>query len=176
MQIVLQTRHILVAGNEAMSLIKMKHPALRMEGSQKREVRTQFAALCFRVQEGRTQVLLVTSRNSKRWIIPKGWPIEDNTPAEAAATEAFEEAGVEGKTFNICLGLYSYTKFMGKDDDDLPCAVSVFPVKVQKVHKDWPEAGERSRKWFTLKKAASLVREPELRKIIKNFDAALLKG
>ncbi|PTX56947.1 8-oxo-dGTP pyrophosphatase MutT (NUDIX family) [Litoreibacter ponti] len=159
-----------------MSLIKMKHPAFRLEGSRKRDVRTQFGALCFRVNEGRTQVLLITSRTSKRWIIPKGWPMARMTPAEAAATEAFEEGGVEGKTYNICLGLYSYTKLMGAREEDLPCAVSVFPVKVQKVHKDWPEAKERKRRWFTIKKAASLVREPELRKIIKNFDASLLKG
>jgi 8-oxo-dGTP pyrophosphatase MutT (NUDIX family) len=158
-----------------MSLIKMKHPPLRMEGSQKRDVRTQFGALCFRVIEEETQVLLITSRNSRRWIIPKGWPMEDMSPAQAAAVEAYEEAGVEGKAYNICLGLYSYTKIMDKADD-LPCAVSVFPVKVQKTLKVWPEGKERTRKWFSVKKAAARVREPELRKIIKNFDASLLKA
>ncbi|SHF00576.1 8-oxo-dGTP pyrophosphatase MutT, NUDIX family [Litoreibacter ascidiaceicola] len=158
-----------------MSLIKMKHPALRMEGSQKRDVRTQFGALCFRVQGDETQVLLVTSRNSRRWIIPKGWPMEDQSPAQAAAIEAFEEAGVEGKAYNICLGLYSYTKVMDKSDN-LPCAVSVFPLKVQKIHKVWPESKQRTRKWFSVKKAAARVREPELRKIIKNFNASLLKA
>ncbi|WP_298257718.1 NUDIX hydrolase [uncultured Litoreibacter sp.] len=158
-----------------MSLIKMKHPPLRMGGSQKRDVRTQFGALCFRVQGKETQILLVTSRNSRRWIIPKGWPMEDQSPAQAAAIEAYEEAGVEGKAFNICLGLYSYTKVMDKSDD-LPCAVSVFPMKVQKTRKVWPESKERKRKWFSVKKAAARVREPELRKIIKNFDASLLKS
>lgn len=158
-----------------MSLVKMKHPALRMEGSSKREVRTQFGALCYRVVKDETQILLITSRNSRRWIIPKGWPMVDVTPAEAAATEAFEEAGVEGKAYNLCLGLYSYLKVIEKGDD-LPCAVSVFPLQVKKTHKVWPESKQRKRKWFSAKKAAARVREPELRKIIKQFDAKLLKG
>ena len=158
-----------------MSLLRLKQAPLKMTGSTKREVRTQFAALCYRVVEGETEIMLVTSRQRGRWIIPKGWPVEGATPAEAAATEAFEEAGVTGKTFNICLGLYSYTKIMSDDEDDLPCAVSVFPVKVKKVLKTYPEMGERRRKWFSVKKAASKVREPELRKILKHFDPSLLE-
>ena len=101
--------------------------------------------------------------------------MEGETPAQSAATEAYEEAGVEGKTYNVCLGLYSYTKIMD-GTDDLPCAVSVFPVKVKKVLKSYPEAKERRRKWFSVKKAASRVREPELRKILKHFDPALLES
>ena len=146
-----------------------------MEATSKRDVRTQFAALCYRVHNDETQILLVTSRQSGRWIIPKGWPMEGETPAQSAATEAYEEAGVEGKTYNVCLGLYSYTKIMD-GTDDLPCAVSVFPVKVKKVLKSYPEAKERRRKWFSVKKAASRVREPELRKILKHFDPALLES
>jgi len=157
-----------------MSLIKMKHPALRMEGSAKREVRTQFGALCFREVKGETQVLMITSRNSRRWIIPKGWPMAGQTPAASAATEAFEEAGVEGKAYNVCLGLYSYLKLIDKGDD-LHCAVSVFPLEVKTIHKTWPEGKERKRKWMSAKKAAARVREPELRKIIKGFDAKLLQ-
>jgi 8-oxo-dGTP pyrophosphatase MutT (NUDIX family) len=158
-----------------MSVISFKQAPLKMTGSAKREVRTQFAALCYRVVDGETQILLVTSRQRGRWIIPKGWPVEGATPADAAATEAFEEAGVTGKTFNICLGIYSYTKVMDDGEADLPCAVSVFPVRVKKVLKTYPEMGERRRKWFTAKKAASKVREPELRKILKHFDPALLE-
>lgn len=157
-----------------MSLLQLKQAPLQMTGSAKREVRTQFGALCYRVRKDQTQVLLVTSRQRGRWIIPKGWPVEGATPAQAAATEAFEEGGVEGKTFNICLGLYSYTKLMG-DGDDLPCAVSVFPIRVKKVLDTYPEMKERRRKWFSVKKAAAQVREPELRKIIKHFDPSLLK-
>jgi len=158
-----------------MSVIGFKQAPLQMTGSAKREVRTQFAALCYRVVEGETQILLVTSRQRGRWIIPKGWPVEGATPADAAATEAFEEAGVTGKTFNICLGIYSYTKVMADGENDLPCAVSVFPVRVKKILKTYPEMGERRRKWFSVKKAASKVREPELRKILKHFDPAMLE-
>lgn len=152
----------------------MKQAPLVMEANNKRDVRTQFAALCYRIHNDETQVLLVTSRQSKRWIIPKGWPLEGATPAEAAATEAFEEAGVKGKALNVCLGLYSYTKLMD-GQDDLPCAVSVFPVRVKKVLKTYPEVKERKRKWFSAKKAATKVREKELRKILKHFDPTLLE-
>ena len=110
-----------------MSLLRMKQAPLRLDASNKRDVRSQFAALCYRVHKDETQILLITSRERGRWIIPKGWPVEGATPAEAATAEAFEEAGVEGKSFNICLGLYSYTKIMS-GTDYLPCAVSVFPV------------------------------------------------
>ncbi len=155
-------------------LMKFKQPPLKLEAFSKRNVRTQFAALCYRVHKDEVQVLLITSRTSKRWILPKGWPMEGETPAQAATTEAFEEAGVRGKASNICVGLYSYTKFMGKDDP-LPCAVSVFPVQVKKLVDDYPEAKERRRKWFSVKKASKMVREPELKKILTHFDPALLQ-
>lgn len=157
-----------------MSLVRLKQAPLRMQMARKRDVRTQFAALCYRIQNGEVQVLLITSRTSRRWIIPKGWPMPGQTPAEAALIEAYEEGGVEGKASDLCLGFYSYTKVMD-GDDNLPCAVSVFPVHVKKLLKVYPEAGQRKRKWFSLKKAAFRVREPELRKIIKHFDPALLK-
>jgi 8-oxo-dGTP pyrophosphatase MutT (NUDIX family) len=110
-----------------------------MEANHKSDVRTQFAALCYRIREDETQVLLVTSRASKRWILPKGWPMEGETPAMAALTEAYEEGGVVGRASNVCLGLYSYTKVMD-DGTDLPCAVSVFPVRVKRLKKAYPEA------------------------------------
>ena len=156
------------------TFINLKQPPLRLDSFDKRGVRTQFAALCYRVHNDETQILLVTSRTSRRWIIPKGWPVEGATPAEAAATEAFEEGGVKGKTTNVCIGFFSYTKVIDKDES-LPCAVSVFPVKVKKLLDDYPEAKERKRKWFSQKRAASLVREPELKKIIKHFDPALIE-
>ncbi len=158
-----------------MSILQMKQAPLRMDANNKRDVRSQFAALCYRVHKDETQIMLVTSRERGRWIIPKGWPVEGATPAQAAATEAYEEAGVEGKLFNVCLGIYSYTKVMS-DTDDLPCVVSVFPIKVKKVHDTYPEADERKRKWFSQKKATARVREPELRKIIKHFDPNFLRG
>lgn len=157
-----------------MSLIRLKQAPLRMQMARKRDVRTQFGALCYRVKNEDVQVLLITSRTSRRWIIPKGWPMPGETPADAALTEAYEEAGVQGKALNLCLGFYSYTKIM-EGGESLPCAVSVFPVRVKKLLKQYPEGHERRRRWFSLKKAASRVREPELRKIIKHFDPVLLE-
>jgi len=154
--------------------MRFKQAPLSVKGAKKRDLRTQFAALCYRYKAGELQVLLVTSRNSRRWIIPKGWPMPGQTPADSALQEAWEEAGVVGKPSNLCVGIFSYTKLMD-EDDDLPCVVSVFPVKVKKLRKKYPEASERKRKWFSPKRAASRVREPELRKILKHFDPTHLE-
>ncbi len=139
-----------------------------MASSQKRDVRTQFGALCYRVVDDKTQVLLVTSRGTGRWILPKGWPEPGSTPAEAAVKEAWEEAGVIGRTRGNCIGLYSYIK--RGDGGRLPCVVAVFAVKVRSLRRDFPEAGQRSRKWFSRKKAAKLLHEPELRRMVLDFD------
>ncbi|MEN9850080.1 MAG: hypothetical protein RL128_243, partial [Pseudomonadota bacterium] len=58
--------------------------------------RTQYGALCWRMHRGKVEVLLITSRDTGRWVIPKGWPIDGLAPAQTAAREAWEEAGVEG--------------------------------------------------------------------------------
>lgn len=156
-------------------MINLKQAPLTTATFRKRDLRTQFGALCYRVRKDQTQVLLITSRASKRWIIPKGWPQDGVTPAQSAATEAFEEAGVSGKSVNLCVGMYSYTKIMDENQDDLPCAVSVFPIRVKKLADDYPEVKLRERRWFNLKKAASLVKEPELAKILKHFDPAVIE-
>ncbi|MBV1867745.1 MAG: NUDIX hydrolase [Marinosulfonomonas sp.] len=155
-----------------MSLPKVKQRPIKLPSAQKRELRTQFGALCYRIRKDKTQVLLVTSRGSKRWIVPKGWPMDDTTPAKAAAQEAFEEAGVEGRSSSVCLGIYSYTK--GMPGQDLPCVVEVFPVKVKRLASIYPEMKQRQRKWFSLKKAAALVDDLELSQIIKGFDPRFL--
>lgn len=152
-----------------MSIAKTKQRPLRLADASKRDVRTQFGALCWRRNKDDLQVLLITSRRTKRWILPKGWPMDGATPIEAAQTEAWEEAGVTGKATPVCLGIYSYSKEL-EAKTRLPCIVAVFPLKVTKSEKSWPEAKERKRKWFSLKKAASLVDEPELATIIRHFD------
>ncbi len=101
--------------------------------------------------------------------------MDGETPARAAATEAFEEAGVVGKVSNVCLGIYSYTKSLPKDDD-LPIVVAVFPFEVKRMLKNFPEAGQRKRKWVSLKRASELISEPELGPLIHNFDLKRLKG
>lgn len=156
-------------------MISLKQAPLKTATFAKRDLRTQFGALCYRVRKDETQVLLITSRTSKRWIIPKGWPQDGETPSQSAATEAYEEAGVSGKTTNLSIGMYSYTKIMDEDQNDLPCAVSVFPIRVKKLADEYPEVRLRKRRWFSLKKAAGLVKEPELRKILKHFDPAILE-
>lgn len=151
---------------------------LRIRADSKRDPRTQFAGLPFRVVKGkkgkRVEVLLVTSRETKRWIIPKGWPMDGMTPAEAAAQEVWEEAGARGRSYDICLGLYSYRKWMS-EDLSLPIIVAVFPVKVRSLEDDYPEVAQRRRKWFGLKKAASKVEERDLRQLIATFSVDRLR-
>lgn len=152
-----------------MSLTRIKQRPLRLADGGKRDVRTQFGALCWRVVNGKVQVLLITSRRRKRWILPKGWPMDEATPVEAAQTEAWEEAGVTGKAKSVCLGIYSYIKEMD-EGEQLPCVVAVFPVKVKKIRSDWPEKSMRRRKWMSLKEASKAVAEKELADIIAGFD------
>lgn len=146
-----------------------------MPSSGKSPVASQFGALCWREKDGKVQVLLVTSRRTGRWIIPKGWPMEGETPSRAALTEAEEEGGVDGKVKAQCLGLYSYTKHPDlKDPQD--CVVAVYPVKVRRLKSRWPEQAERDRKWFSQKKAAKEVDEVELSRLISAFDPKAVKG
>lgn len=156
-------------GGGPVNLHKVKQEPINLMSASKSDVRTQFAALCFRVVDGKTRILLITSRGSGRWIIPRGWPMDHKTPCEAALTEAWEESGVRGKGYEVSLGLYSYTRVIG-DGEPTPCVAMVYPVKVKKMSKDYPEKGQRRRKWFSPKKAAEMVDEPELANIIRGFD------
>jgi 8-oxo-dGTP pyrophosphatase MutT (NUDIX family) len=133
----------------------------------KTDLRTQFAALCYRIKNEKVQFCLVTSRRSGRWILPKGWPMNGQTPMDAAATEAFEEAGVRGKIEPRPIGVFSYYKVHSKNE--LPCIAVVYPLKVKKVLRTWPEHKERNRKWLSRKKAAALVDDAELSQIIMRF-------
>ena len=147
----------------------IKQLPISLHGAHKRDVRTQFAALCYRIKRGKVQVLLVTSRGTKRWIVPKGWPMEGKTPAESARQEAWEEAGVTGKPDGPCLGVYSYAKDAGTMDE-LPCVAMVYPVAVKSLAKKFPEQGQRRRRWVSRKQAARMVLEKELARIITDFD------
>lgn len=140
---------------------------LKFRTGGKTDVRAQFAALCWRIKDGKLQICLVTSRNSGRWILPKGWPMHKQTPASAAATEAFEEAGLSGTAYDTCLGAYSYVKPLAAGK--APVITLVYPVQVRKVHKTWPEMRQRRRKWFSQQKAARKVVEPELQRILATF-------
>lgn len=148
--------------------LPIKQKPMRLPGAAKHDVRSQFGAIPWRINDGKLEILLVTSRGTGRWILPKGWPMHGATPAEAAATEAWEEAGVTGDPSNMALGFYSYAKpFEG---DNLPIVVAMFPLRVKRVHKEWPEMAERKRKWVGRKKAAALLQEPELQLMVRRFD------
>jgi 8-oxo-dGTP pyrophosphatase MutT (NUDIX family) len=147
----------------------IKQTPLSLPGARKGDVRSQFAALCYRIRRGKIEVLLITSRGSKRWIIPKGWPMDAMTPGESALREAWEEAGVAGRAWEQCMGVFSYAKGLA-DMDDLPCIAMVYPVEVKTLIEDFPESGQRRRKWMSRKKAAKLVGEPELARMIRDFD------
>ncbi len=157
-----------MAGANKLSMSKFKQSPINVSHKLRREVRTQFGALCWRVRNDKLQILLITSRGTGRWIIPKGWPMEGATPSEAAETEAFEEAGATGKMGTECLGIFSYSKGLG-DVENLPCVVAVYPMKVEKLAREFPESNDRSRKWFSVKKAMQAVDEPELSEIIRRF-------
>ena len=119
-------------------------------------------------------MILITSSKTWRWIIPKCWPTEGKTPAQSALQEAWEEAGVIGKCTDICLGLFSYRKYL-EEADGLPCVAMVYPVKVREMSDDFPEAGQRKRKWVSRNRAAKMVSEPELARILRDFDPKLLE-
>jgi 8-oxo-dGTP pyrophosphatase MutT (NUDIX family) len=140
---------------------------ISLHGGSKGDARTQFAALCWRRQRGKVQVLLVTSRRRKRWIVPKGWPIDGKTPGECALIEAWEEAGVIGEQSEACIGVYSYERL--REDDNLPCLALLYPVAAKKLSKKYPEAKERRRKWVSPQKAAKMLNHRELGKLILGF-------
>lgn len=133
------------------------------------EVKTQYAALCYRARKKKVQFLMITSRRTKRWIIPKGWPMDATSAPEAAAIEAWEEAGVTGKVHPDSVGFYTYIKDGEGKTPDVACATIVFPLRVKSIKRKFPERRERRRKWMGRKKAAALVWEPELAEIIRNF-------
>lgn len=139
------------------------------------DIRTQYGALCWRIRDGKVQVLLVTSRRTKRWIIPKGWPMKGETPSAAALTEAKEEGGVEGKVQTRSIGLYAYVKHADLKNS-INCVVAVYPIKVRRLADTWLEKSERKRRWFSRKRAAAAVKEPELARLIRNFDPKVARG
>ncbi len=132
----------------------------------------QYGALCWRMNRGKVEVLLITSRDTGRWVIPKGWPIDGMTPSDAAAREAWEEAGVEGEISEAGFGQFRYDKVM-KPKPAVLCSVEVFALRVARLKDKFPERNERRRKWFHAEKAARKVQEPELRHLLSQLPAGL---
>ncbi len=124
----------------------------------------QVGALCWRPHRGKVQVLLVSSRDTGRWVIPKGWKEAGLSPAESAAAEAWEEAGVRGTINPVAIGTYRYDK--RRKASLQHCAVAVFALQVATLAKKFAERDQRRRKWVEAGKAAKLVDEHELRDLL----------
>jgi 8-oxo-dGTP pyrophosphatase MutT (NUDIX family) len=133
--------------------------------------RLQYAALPYRAHDD-LELLLITSRETGRWVLPKGWPIKGKKPHACATREAFEEAGVKGEIGKSAIGCYRYLKRL-PNDVSVTCSVDVYPLMVERQLKRWPEQGQRSLAWFSPANAASLVDEGELAGLIEAFAATL---
>jgi 8-oxo-dGTP pyrophosphatase MutT (NUDIX family) len=120
-------------------------------------------------EDGNFQVLLLTSRETKRWVVPKGWTMKGRKPWEAAAQEALEEAGVVGRPRKKPIGSYIYFKRREAHFD--VCRVDVYVLAFAKQLKTWREKGQREAKWFGLDEAAELVEEPGLVSLLQKLDA-----
>jgi 8-oxo-dGTP pyrophosphatase MutT (NUDIX family) len=131
--------------------------------------RRQVAALPYRFdRHGDVEVLLITSRETRRWVVPKGWPMPGRKPHRAAEREAYEEAGLKGRISKNAVGTYEY----GKRLDNgmvVPCEVSVFPLHVTEHRNRWPEQGQRELCWCKPQEAADRVQEDSLRRLLCEF-------
>jgi 8-oxo-dGTP pyrophosphatase MutT (NUDIX family) len=136
------------------------------------EILSQYAAICYRHTgraDGSVEVLLITSRDSGRWVIPKGWPMRKKNPHEVAGQEAWEEAGVRGRIRKKPWGYYTYVKKL--DGGELvPAMVQVHLIDVREIDDEFPERHQRRLEWFAPAVAASSVGEPELRGLITKLE------
>lgn len=141
----------------------------------RRPERMQCAALCYRFKKKSLQpeMLVITSRDTGRWIIPKGWPMDGKKSHEVAAREAWEEAGVKGDASPDSIGSFAYQK--GLDHGmSVRCRAKVYSVAVLDMAKRYPEKGSRKLEWVSFREAASRVAEPELKDLILSFERQLL--
>jgi 8-oxo-dGTP pyrophosphatase MutT (NUDIX family) len=127
----------------------------------------QSGVLAIRRRNGAPQVLLVTSAGGKRWVIPKGIVEKGYSPANSAAKEAWEEAGVTGRVGRRMIARYAYEKWQGV------CRVLVYRLDVDEVHREWPEAHVRRRAWLAPERAAARVGDAAVAEIIR---AAFRRG
>lgn len=137
--------------------------------SGKRAERSQVAALPWRRGPDGVEVLLVTSRETRRWVTPKGGRMTGKTDAESAAQEALEEAGVEGVVDDQPLGAFRYLKVL-KRRAPRWCVVTLYGLEVTAVHPEWEEQAERVRVWLPRDEAARRVDEPDLQALIAAFE------
>lgn len=129
----------------------------------------QVAALCYRGKGKKRRILLITSRDTGRWVLPKGWPVEGLDGPGSAAQEAWEEAGVRpAKIKARAIGIFEYGKRLD-NGVRVPVEITVYRIKVDSLAATFPEAKERIRKWVTPSEAADMVDEPGLKELLRNF-------
>jgi 8-oxo-dGTP pyrophosphatase MutT (NUDIX family) len=125
----------------------------------------QSGVIAYRLKKGVPEILLVTSRNRRRWVIPKGVVEIGMSAVDSAAKEAYEEAGVRGEASPEAIGSYEYTKWNGI------CIVEVFPLHVTELLEEWPEEDERKRRWMSVDEAVEIVQEEGLKVLVRRFGA-----
>lgn len=132
--------------------------------------RLQVAALPWRKTDTGVEIMLITSRDTGRWVLPKGWPEDAEDFSLAAAREAGEEAGLSGSVARREAGRYYYAKMLSSGRE-VPCEVLVFPLEVDHVAEKWKEKRQRKRKWVTPGEAARMLNEPDLCRLVATFGA-----
>jgi 8-oxo-dGTP pyrophosphatase MutT (NUDIX family) len=135
-----------------------------------RPPRQQFAAICHRRKKktGEIEVLVITSRDTGRWVIPKGWHMAGKPAHAIAEQEAYEEAGIKGKACRDPFGYYTYLKRL-RGGHKVPTRVQVHALEVKSLLKDFPEKGSRRLEWVSCEEAANRVDEPELKTLFLAF-------
>jgi 8-oxo-dGTP pyrophosphatase MutT (NUDIX family) len=115
------------------------------------------------------EILVLTTRQTRSWIVPKGWPIRGLRPSKSAAREAWEEAGVRGRIGAKPIGAFSYDKALDDTGSTVLCEVKVFPLLVERQSEAWPEADQRIVQWVDPARAVALIKEPGLRTLVTAF-------
>ncbi|GAB2187194.1 NUDIX hydrolase [Roseibium sp. LAB1] len=135
-------------------------------------LRLQIAALCVREGKAEPEILLVSTRDTGRFILPKGWPEKDKPAFETALIEAYEEAGIVGKADPRAIG--SFRSFKGLADGlKIRTKVVVFKIRFEKQLKEFPELGQRKRVWLPLSKAIEAADEPALRRFLRRHKSQI---
>jgi 8-oxo-dGTP pyrophosphatase MutT (NUDIX family) len=134
----------------------------------------QYAVLPWRKAGNAVEILLITTLNTHRWIVPKGWPLDGKTPSATAAQEAMEEAGISGEIATTPLGSFHYNK-LRKNGDTVSCKVDVFPMKVSRQRRSWDDKKIREVRWYSVDEALARVSEPGLRRLISKFAGVAAK-
>ena len=131
----------------------------------------QFGTIAWREEEdGAVRILLITSRETRRWVVPRGNAMPRLGAAGSAAEEAYEEAGIRGAISEQPLGSYRYDK-RRKNGALVPAEVRLYALRVLEELDEWPERDQRERRWFAPAEAAEAVDEPDLKELLRSFRA-----